>query len=83
MRKLLYFFTALACLVSLAGCKEEPDFIDFSETYDEAILMLPDGSFVRGTADSWAWTDYGYIAVNIDGETYLASSTNYIMLKNS
>lgn len=74
-------FVVLAlCVLFTSGCGNR-ELIDFTYTYDEAILMLPDGTVVQGPVESWCdYENSDQIEVTIDGETYLVHSMNCVLI---
>lgn len=67
-------------LMFLTGCNRQV--IDTTFSYDNAILVLPDGSVISGKIESWKDYDDGdQIQVKIDGTTYLVHSVNIVLIK--
>jgi hypothetical protein len=57
--------------------------IDLTYSYDHAIILMPDGSVVKGKVQSWTdFEDGDQIQVKIDGKTYLTHSMNVVMIKD-
>ena len=57
--------------------------IDLTYSYDYAIILIPDGSVVKGKVQSWTdFKDGDQIQVKIDGKTYLTHSMNVVMIKD-
>jgi hypothetical protein len=57
--------------------------IDLTYSYDYAIILMPDGSVVKGKVQSWTdFEDGDQIQVKIDGKTYLTHSMNVVMIKD-
>ena len=57
--------------------------IDLTYSYDYAIVLIPDGSVVKGKVQSWTdFEDGDQIQVKIDGKTYLTHSMNVVMIKD-
>lgn len=67
-------------LMFLTGCNRQV--INTTFSYDNAILVLPDGSVISGKIESWKDYDDGdQIQVKIDGTTYLVHSVNIVLIK--
>lgn len=65
----------------LAGCNKQ--IVDFTYSYEKAILQLPDGTVVEGKVQSW--TDYAngdQIQVKINGKQYLIHSEDVVLISN-
>lgn len=81
---------ALICVIvaglifSLSGCTlYNKQIIDTAYGYDYAVILMPDGTVVRGKVQSWTdFEDGDQIQVKIDGKTYLTHSMNVVLIKN-
>lgn len=85
MKKIISLIIALFVLLTLtgcSGCETDPGGFAFSSptTYDEAIVRLPDGEFVRGRLTYWT-KDNDLIWVNIDEITYFTSIVNVVLIR--
>ena len=57
--------------------------VDLTYTYDYAVILMPDGSIVKGKVQSWIdFEDGDQIQVRIDGKTYLTHSMNVVLISN-
>lgn len=82
MKKVFAFICALILALSLTACGNRQTF-DFTYTFDEAIISMPDGSVVKGSVDSWKdYEDGDQIQVVINGVTYLVHSSNIVLINN-
>lgn len=82
MKKVFAFICALILALSLMACGNRQAF-DFTYTFDEAIISMPDGSVVKGSVDSWKdYEDGDQIQVVINGVTYLVHSSNIVLINN-
>lgn len=55
--------------------------LDFTYSYEYALLWLPGGELVEGKVDSWRDFDDGdQIQVKIDGVTYLTHIANVVLI---
>lgn len=80
MKKIGAFLLAVALCVSLAACGNRQIF-DTTYTYDRVIITLPNGEVVDGKIQSWRdYKDGDQIQVTVDGKTYLAHSSNIILI---
>ena len=65
----------------LAGCNKQ--IVDFTYSYEKAILQLPDGTIVEGKVQSWTdYSDGDQIQVKIDGKQYLIHSEDVVLISN-
>ena len=65
----------------LAGCNKQ--IVDFTYSYEKAILQLPDGSIVEGKVQSWTdYADGDQIQVKINGKQYLIHSEDIVLISN-
>ena len=65
----------------LSGCNKQ--IMDFTYSYEKAILQLPDGTIVEGKVQSWTdYSDGDQIQVKINGKQYLIHSSNIVLISN-
>ena len=65
----------------LTGCNKQ--IVDFTYSYEKAILQLPDGTIVEGKVQSWTdYADGDQIQVKIDGKQYLIHSEDIVLISN-
>lgn len=65
----------------LAGCNKQ--IVDFTYSYEKAILQLPDGTIVEGKVQSWTdYADGDQIQVKINGKQYLIHSEDVVLISN-
>lgn len=80
MKKIITF--ALACIMTtslLCGCNKQ--IIDFTYSYNYAIIELPNGEVIEGKVSSWTdFEDGDQLQLVIDGVTYLVHSSNVVMM---
>lgn len=71
--------SALVLCLAMTGCNKQV--FDTTYNFDSAIISLPDGRIVTGEVQSWTdYEDGDQIQVKIDGVTYLAHSSNVVMI---
>ena len=82
MKKILATVLAvmlLAAVLLLGGCNKQ--MVDFTYSYEYAIISLPNGEVVEGKVTSWTdFEDGDQIQVRIDGKTYLVHSSNIVLI---
>lgn len=82
MKKVITILITLLLLAALCACNYNA--IDLTYHFDRAILQLPDGEIVEGPVDSWRdYEDGDQIQVTIKGVTYLAHSTDVVLISES
>ena len=65
--------------ITLTACNKQP--VDTTWKYGRAILSLPDGTVIEGAIESWTdYADGDQIQVKIDGTTYLAHSSQVVLI---
>ena len=74
-------FAAVLTAMMLAGCNRQV--VDFTYSYNYAIIKMPDGSILEGKVQSWADYEGEQLQIVIDGNTYLANSVNVVMMTNA
>lgn len=79
MKKILAVVVLVALMAVLTGCGNR-DMFDTVYTYDEAVLVMADGTIVRGEVDSWRDYEGDQIQVEIDGVVYLVHSSNITLM---
>jgi hypothetical protein len=68
-------------MATMTGCGNKQVF-DFTYTFDNAIIQLPNGQVIEGKIDSWTdYEDGDQIQVKIDGTMYLVHSSNIVLIK--
>lgn len=72
----------LLCMIfCLAGCNQS--LIDTTYNFDEATIVVPDGTVVRGKVESWTdYDDSDAIQIKIDGKVYYTFLGNVVLIKN-
>jgi hypothetical protein len=82
MKKVITILITLFLLAALCACNYNA--IDLVYHFDRAILHLPDGEIVEGPVDSWRdYEDGDQIQVTIYGVTYLAHSTDVVLISEN
>lgn len=80
MKKIISIVMCLVLVLSLSSCGNK-NLLDFTYTFNHAILSLPDGSIVEGQVESWKdFEDGDQIQVKINGVTYLVHSSNVVLM---
>lgn len=71
-------------LISFAGCGVyNKQLVDFTYSYERAIIELPNGEVVDGRVSSWTdYEDGDQIQVKIDGKQYLVHSSDIVLISN-
>lgn len=64
----------------LAACNKQV--LDFTYSYEYAIIKLPDDTVIEGKVQSWKDYDGEQLQIVIDDNTYLVNSVNAIMMKH-
>ena len=87
-RKKLVFIIVISALaifglIFLTSKVYNKQIIDLTYAYDYAIVLMPDGSVVKGKVQSWTdFEDGDQIQVKIDGKVYLTHSMNVVLISN-
>ena len=74
-------FAVVLTTTMLVGCNRQ--IVDFTYSYNYAIIKMPDGSIVDGKVQSWADYEGEQLQIVIDGNTYLANSVNVVMMTHA
>lgn len=79
-KKLLVGFVTLGLIFGgLTGCNQQ--LVDFTYSYERAIIYLPNGEVLEGKVQSWTdYEDGDQIQVKIDGKQYLVHSSNVVLI---
>ena len=82
MKKCVALFVSILVLATLlvTGCNKQ--IVDFTYSFNEAIIRLPDGHVVSGEVSSWKDYEGEQIQVVIDDVTYLVHSSNIVLMNN-
>ena len=64
----------------LTACNKQV--LDFTYSYEYAIIKLPDDTVIEGKVQSWKDYDGEQLQIVIDDNTYLVNSVNAIMMKH-
>lgn len=80
MKKIVATILAALMVLSLTGCNKQ--LVDFTYSFNRAIISLPNGDVIEGEVDNWTdYEDGDQIQVQIDGVTYLVHSSNIVLIK--
>ena len=80
MKKIVATILAALTVLSLTGCNKQ--LVDFTYSFNRAIISLPNGEVIEGEVDNWTdYEDGDQIQVQIDGVTYLVHSSNIVLIK--
>lgn len=83
-KKLIAIILAVLMILALCGFTSfgyNKQLFDLTYAFNEAVIGLPNGEYVRGKVDSW--TDYensDQIQVTVDGVTYYTHSVNVVLI---
>ena len=82
MKKILAIALVLIlAFVMFSGSAWNKQWFDFTYSFDRAVLCLPDGTVVSGKLQSWTdYEDGDQLQVKIDGVTYLAHSSQCVLI---
>lgn len=82
MKKMTYFWIAVIAFIvicCLSGCNKQV--VDFTYSYERAVLCLPNGEVIDGKVQSWKDFDDGdQIQVKINGKQYLVHSEDIVLI---
>jgi major membrane immunogen (membrane-anchored lipoprotein) len=81
MKKMIFVVVFLIILaISLTACGNRQVF-DTTYKFTDAMVRLPDGSYVQGKVESWMdYDDSDQLQVRINGVTYLTSDENIVLI---
>lgn len=79
--KLNKILLASMMTLMLTACNKQV--LDFTYSYDYAIIKLPDNTIVEGKVQSWKDYEGEQLQIVIDGNTYLVNSVNVVMKKEN
>lgn len=68
----------LMCILLMTGCNYQ--LFDTTYSFEEAIIMLPNGEIIQGKVDSWMDYDGDQFQVVINGVTYLTHAENVVLI---
>ena len=80
-KRLIAVIAAIMTMGALAGCGNHT-VIDTTYTFRYAIIALPDGTIVKGKVDKWCDYEGEQLQVTINGQVYLTSSYNCVLMAN-
>ena len=64
----------------LRGCNNR-SLGDFTYSFEQAVIRMPNGDIVEGRVDSWLdFEDGDQIQVKINGQTYLTHISNVVLI---
>lgn len=80
MKKIIMLVIMLIMAALLAtGCNKQ--IVDFSYSFNRAIIKLPNGQVIDGEITSWRdFEDGDQIQLKINGSTYLTHISNVVMI---
>ena len=82
MKKLLLIALVLVMVLTMfCGSAWNKQWFDLTYSFNKAVLRMPNGKIVSGNVQSWTdYEDGDQIQVKIDGVTYLAHSSNIVLI---
>lgn len=76
-------FVCITLLVFSSCGVYNKQLVDFTYSYERAIIELPNGEVVDGKVSSWAdYENSDQIQVKIDGKQYLVHSSDIVLISN-
>ncbi len=78
-KRFIAILMATMMIGALTGCGNRT-FIDTTYTFRYGIISLPDGTVVKGKVDKWCDYEGEQLQVTINGQTYLTSSYNCVLM---
>lgn len=81
-KRLIAVMTAVLTIGVFVGCGNHT-IIDTTYTFRYGIISLPDGTIVEGKVDRWCDYEGEQLQVTINGQTYLTSSYNCVLMANA
>ena len=82
MMKLNKILLVVIMILSLMLTACNKQVLDFTYSYEYAIIKLPDDTVIEGKVQSWKDYDGEQLQIVIDDNTYLVNSVNAIMMKH-
>lgn len=82
MMKLNKILLVVIMILSLMLTACNKQVLDFTYSYEYAIIKLPDNTIVEGKVQSWKDYDGEQLQIVIDDNTYLVNSVNAVMMKH-
>ncbi|MDR0904670.1 MAG: hypothetical protein LBN00_00610 [Oscillospiraceae bacterium] len=79
MKKIIAGILLVISLLTLTSCGNKKIF-DTTYTFNYAMIKMPDGSILEGRLESWTDYEGEQLQVTIDGNTYLVSSINTVLM---
>jgi len=84
MKVIALIVILLVSVLALSGCASVGNRqigLDWTQTFDEAIIILHNGEMIEGKVDSWRdFDESDVVQVTIEGVTYLTHYSNVILI---
>lgn len=84
MKKVLLVVLILVGVCALSSCSigNRDIGVDLKQSFDEAIIALPNGKIIEGKIASWCdFNESDVIQITIEGVTYLTHYNNVILIR--
>lgn len=81
LNKVVTVAIAVLFAMMISGCNKQ--IVDFTYSYEYAVIKMPDGSVLKGRVQSWQDYEGEQLQIVIDGNTYLVNSVNVVMMTQS
>lgn len=82
MKKIICIILAVVLCLSLVACGNQQLF-DTTYSFENAQIMMPDGSVVSGKVSSWKdYDDSDAVQLVIDGKTYYTHLSNVVLISD-
>ena len=78
MKKIAIIILCFMLCILLTGCTQVNKSED-STTYTNAMVIMPDGSIIKGECTAFTRISSGYAAVKIDGIKYYANEWRIVI----
>jgi hypothetical protein len=84
MKKIIVIILCFILCILLAGCTPvSVSKLEGSTTYTNAMIIMPDGSIIKGECESFIRISSSYAMVKIDGVKYYTNEWRIVLWENN
>ena len=82
MKKIIIITLCILFCLVLTGCATQVSKPESSPTISYAMIIMPDGSIIKGNCSAFTRISSGYAMVKIDGIKYYTNEWRIVIWKN-
>lgn len=82
MKKVIIILLCITVCIILSGCTTQVNKPESSSTISYGMIIMPDGSIIKGNCSTFTRGSTGYAMVKINGVKYYANEWRIVIWEN-